>query len=534
MAPDNPAMEHDGDAHRKKPLEENVMSVKPIYDGSSEHSFHQRTVVTPSGDAQAKNYDSREQVAKSRDGSSRDVGLTVRVDGRVDLLTPAQKTALQALGQDMAEAMLKRLGADTDFGFKPGMVVRAHRDHEEESVFGYVEKQADGGLYLRCLTVDDLRLKRVFIPMSVYQVEEIPGKFGKDGFVTFMVTEMENHADAIFALDISPAACREIWEWLQNQRCYEDWITRLLERIGDYELIVRTACSDSRFRFLAAPLVKEQALLGSFLKLEWAKDASPDRYEALVAKVEDEVCISEAAVEWMGAWDRNGGHSQKAFLAAALKRVTRPENALRLLKHANFPKEHLRLLDLIEDQAALEDLVLHGHSSEVRPAAIERLDDASIVRLTTGFKDAQDGLKKGYILRDLIDGILDQAILEKFCLDWDGTDLHLQERAIGRLTDLETMLCVLRNKPKLLQRHQVPDGPYREEALLHIVFSISNDVSRVDVLRRATDRIWLNRVVEDVYTHQRVKDSAWVRIQELRQADAAPKPNRKSRGKKSQ
>ncbi|MFA5185322.1 MAG: hypothetical protein WC551_02455 [Patescibacteria group bacterium] len=485
-----------------------------MYDGSTPRGMHLRAVVTQTGDVVAKNYDSRKLIEESREGEPGDVGITVRVDGRTDTLTPAQTASLEHVTGKMSEALLQRIGVETDFGFKPGMVVEATRDREDDGHVGYVEKQTDGGLYLRCFD-QGMRLKRVFVPMSVYQVEEVPDRFGLDGM--FVHQALKGNCIISLALSkhaLSAEACREVWDWLEGGGGDgdPDDALSLLRRIGDRELVHKAANDlESHLRIAAAELVEDQELLVSFLRHEWWKggDISP-----IVEKIQDEESIQKAILGWLD--------NRIAVPEAAWKRITRQDLAIELFQHPGFPPVRGDMLDLVKHTEVLKTLIFT--SKAMFRGAIKRLDEVDCKQLVENLKTAQPvpGTENA-VRHELLKSIKDQAWLEKYGVEDESGAF---DDVVEFLTDHEAALRVM------MSHHSYYAYLSRERLLKRLFERVLTKSVRLGIIRDSSDRVWLANLVKgNVACSKECAQGASERLNELG-PEAAPEPAKPEKAKR--
>jgi len=426
------------------------------YDGSTPRGLHLRAVVTRSGNLVAKNYDSRKLIEESTTDGSGDIGVCVRVDGCTEALEPAQKAALQSVTNEMTARLLARVGITSDHGFAPGMVVEANS--ENGSVIGYVEKQADGGLYLGCFTNEFDGLKRVFVPMSMYMVEEVPGRFGLDGlFLEFLQTDREGLLSgseqaekAIQRIGLSVDTLREILESLQrldgyqwHPSAYDHYIEKILDRIGDEERMYR--------------IVKE--------------------------------------------WLPDKGMARSGVCAATLKRITKPEYIVELMGFEHFPFSSIELIDRVTDKDHLK-VIARTCDNGMRDSALSRIDDAARIEVFEWMRSEES---PDHVLQKTIASIEDSAWLEAFLMDVEQPcSDRLFAEAFGCLNDPAAVLrvidvhldrikdvCSWDERARSFGDADVP------EKRLQIFFRLAlHQQMKLTIIRSSTDIDWLKKLKE--------------------------------------
>jgi len=211
---------------------------KSMYDGSTPRGLHLRAVVTPTGDVVAKNYDSRKLIEESKEGEPGDVGLCVRLDGRTDALTPAQRTSLEHQAQVMADALRRRAGIEVEAEWQAGMVVKATNNHTE--VIGIVVSEDETTLRLKSFTCKGKGLKRVSLPKSTFVVEEESGRNGLDDLflVVLACEEDRGKQDGDWMIQI----LKNVYTSLQATTLRE-WAKSVVERYIYVPDIIKEAIS---------------------------------------------------------------------------------------------------------------------------------------------------------------------------------------------------------------------------------------------------------------------------------------------------
>jgi len=115
-----------------------------FWTGNGKNAFTTKVVVSPTGHAVAKNY----QADDLRTG---DLGITLRLDRKLDGMTPEQRLAAQGLAEAMFKDLMKALGKEEveGSGIAVGSLIQlgSYRNYE----YFRVEKETRIGLHLRKL-----------------------------------------------------------------------------------------------------------------------------------------------------------------------------------------------------------------------------------------------------------------------------------------------------------------------------------------------------------------------------------------------
>jgi len=158
------------------------MGDKSFWSSSSVKARVCKAVVTPTGHVVAKNY----ATGKLREG---DIGLHVRVDlNGVEEVAPAQQVAARGVAKEMTQDFLARLGAEQEFGFRPGMVIGYFQDLHENPQSGVIKRITEHAALLQVLD-DRGGVLFVQLPLGKFIIQEIPGFEGVRGLVLYCVTE---------------------------------------------------------------------------------------------------------------------------------------------------------------------------------------------------------------------------------------------------------------------------------------------------------------------------------------------------------
>ncbi len=433
---------------------------KPWYDGSNLRGLHLRAIVTQSGDIIAKNYDSREVLDKSVAGKSGDIGVTVRVDGYVDSLTPAQRHSLQDIARGMSETLQQRVGIETTVGFKPGTAVRANPTGGGVPVLGIVEGMTDSGLYLRAFADDCTHLKRVFVPMSAYYIDEATRYVGVDGLFRLHCKEMQLHADFGFYLEdvvenfeLTKETLQYILEELPDG--YLEDYEGVLEKLADPARIARAVASKNcRYRKAAIALT-DDIVACETIALD--PEETIEFREVATNKFEDEEFLAKVAIKALDYPSTSTYTEAKVFREGMLERISRKEVMFQLMLEGlgYHHAEKLPLyLGVIGDQELLFELAskLESELSQMAFLAIKMLDAEHVVL----FLKIEPGRKRqlGYqyiglaIDRALGLGAIDDGFLEQYIDDFrqELAGDMLFTCVSGRIKGEEVLMRVMRTR----------------------------------------------------------------------------------------
>lgn len=142
--------------------------------GNSANALLLKTVITKTGQAVDKNYQSRQL-------SSGDLGIRMAIDrAQIKELTPEQRATAQLVAQEMTQVLLRELGVDNSGELQPGIVVRVSSGHT--IYFAIVVKHRGESMSLKRL-VKDGRFAMSFAHIARVDVEEIPGRTGPSGYI---------------------------------------------------------------------------------------------------------------------------------------------------------------------------------------------------------------------------------------------------------------------------------------------------------------------------------------------------------------
>lgn len=184
------------------------MSQQSYWKGGGKDALLGKAVVSPTGHVVAKNYDPKAM----HEG---DLGLSVRIDRKFDEMTPEQRMAAAGVADELAALLRQGVGAETDLGFRPGMVVRATSDGDE--VHGLIERITPFSVLLRVVsTLGALILKQ--LPLGVWALEERTGFTGVEGLLIRFCTEASD--DEIDVENFDDSVMRHITSDEGIRRCF--------------------------------------------------------------------------------------------------------------------------------------------------------------------------------------------------------------------------------------------------------------------------------------------------------------------------
>lgn len=306
------------------------MSGHSFWKGDGKSALLGKAVVSPTGHVVARNYDPK----TLHEG---DLGIGVRVDRKFEEMTPEQRMAAGGVADELANLLRGAVGAETELGFAPGMVVRATDGNSE--TLGLIERITPHSVLLRVVNNDGkLVLKQ--LPLNIFALEEAPEVVGIPGLVLIF---LEGSA------------------WVRDE---------LIERVRPEDLLTLAMRSSSREVKIAAIMrFVDPAHTIAMLK------ETQDQYvrDMCLKKITDPDALVQLVLSnelWNG---ERGRHPLTIF--KRLCDLDPPESYFKLLaKQALHYLVREGAVRQITDRAFLDEL-LYGDDSTAASAAYEEIRD---------------------------------------------------------------------------------------------------------------------------------------------------------------
>jgi DNA helicase II / ATP-dependent DNA helicase PcrA len=404
-----------------------------MYEGSSEHGYVVRTVISPSGNVVGRNYDSRELLERSKKESEAavDVGLCVRIDGRTDRLTPAQKTALKAMAERLIESFGQRAGIEqVEEGFARGTVVYAYEGRSDNGILGFVESDRERGAYIRTLDLSTGMLAKQFVPYPTFRLEEVPGVgSGLEGLMRQLLKAhyedfQSSRKQILQAQTFARAFLEEMLQFVLDKFPHKDEpcmygdheLIDVLLKIGDQDVVEKLALAhpNSGVRVTVLPYLQSQDVHQRIAQnpeeqygvRHWACHQIRT-YDRLMQVLENEIA----------QWDTDDPAKCEKYFEGSSKSGYRLRAGTRHFVQAFLPKKRPDLMtklasirfadyvayDLVEsiqDETALVLIAKHALDERVRHIAVYRMShEASFVQVADSYLQRSNYTELSHVLR---------------------------------------------------------------------------------------------------------------------------------------